>query len=375
MKIVYIASSPVPSNAANSVHVVKMCQAMGALGHRVTLLAPAAGKGFPAVDIFDHYGVRRNFRHRPLPNFGQGRLAQMLRNMVLTALLRVHRPDIVYSRNLNGAWIAANAGFRVIFERHDVFAETAASKIRRFKELARHPNHLKTVVISSALRDEMVTRYGIDDTQLELAPDGADEIGETEAVEPRGHAFRAGYTGHLYAGRGIEIIGAAAERLPEVEFVIVGGNPDDVGHWKERFAGISNLRLVGHVAPKRVPAFLRSFDVLLAPYQRKVAVAGGGGDTSQWMSPLKIFEYMAAGRAIICSDLPVLREVLEPEKDSIMVPPDDAGSWAEAIARLAGDGDLRRRLEENALAKFTARYSWIRRVETILEGLGDGRLR
>ncbi|MBB3161066.1 glycosyltransferase involved in cell wall biosynthesis [Rhizobium laguerreae] len=372
MKIVYIASSPVPSNAANSVHVMKMCHAMATLGHQVTLLSPAPDRSSWVKDPFDHYGVRRNFQHRSLRKIGEGRLGSMLGNLLLAALLRLHRPSLVYSRNLNAAWLAADAGFSVIFERHDVFADSASSKIRKFKNLTIHKKHIKTVVISSALRDEMISRYGIDARKLELAPDGADEIPEREPARANTSSLSVGYAGHLYPGRGIEVIGAVASRLPEIEFSIVGGNAEDVDHWKRTFVQLRNLKFLGHVAPKLVPSYLQSFDVLLAPYQRKVAVAGGGGDTSRWMSPLKIFEYMAAGRAIICSDLPVLREVLQAGEDALLVPPDDIDGWTDAIQSLAGDDQFRERLSKQSLAKFKAQYSWKKRAEKILEGIENG---
>ena len=70
----------------------------------------------------------------------------------------------------------------------------------------------------------------------------------------------------------------------------------------------ANVELAGYLPHGEVASFLAACDVLLAPYQRQVSIASGF-DTARWMSPLKIFEYMAAGRLVLCSDLPALREV------------------------------------------------------------------
>ncbi len=85
---------------------------------------------------------------------------------------------------------------------------------------------------------------------------------------------------------------------------------------------------------------LRSYDVLIAPYQEKVCVHGGGGDVATWMSPLKIFEYMAAGRPIVASDLPVLREILEDGRNALLVSPGDVDAWCIALNKLRNHPDI-----------------------------------
>jgi glycosyltransferase involved in cell wall biosynthesis len=110
---------------------------------------------------------------------------------------------------------------------------------------------------------------------------------------------------------------------------------------------------------------MNSCDVLLAAYQSRVAVMGGGGDTSKFMSPLKIFEYMSCKKAIIASDLPVLREVLN-ESNAILVTPDDIKAWITAI-RMTENDTLRKQLGEAAYNTFLRNYTWdIRATKVIL---------
>ena len=110
------------------------------------------------------------------------------------------------------------------------------------------------------------------------------------------------------------------------------------------------------------------FDAVLAPYQRKVAVVGGG-DTSAFMSPLKLFEYMSWGKPILCSDLPVLREVIEDGCNGLVLPPDDPTAWVAALHRLIDDSTERERLGNGARSDFLARHTWRRRAERVLDGL------
>ena len=121
--------------------------------------------------------------------------------------------------------------------------------------------------------------------------------------------LKAGYVGHLYRGRGVELIAKLAERCSWAEFHVIGGMQKDIDEWRGRCAGIANIVFHGFCPPAQVQSHMARLDVMLAPYQRRVATFGGGRDTSQWMSPMKIFEYMAAGKPMIASDLPVLREI------------------------------------------------------------------
>jgi glycosyltransferase involved in cell wall biosynthesis len=112
---------------------------------------------------------------------------------------------------------------------------------------------------------------------------------------------------------------------------------------------------------------LHAFDVLVAPYQKQVFVQGGA-ETSAVMSPLKLFEYMSTGRAIVCSDLPVLREVMHADHNALLVRPDDAAAWVSAVERLS-DPQLRHRLGSAAREQFLAHHTWRARAQAALSGV------
>ena len=103
------------------------------------------------------------------------------------------------------------------------------------------------------------------------------------------------------------------------------------------------------------------------PYQRKVAIVGGGGDASAYMSPMKMFEYMATGRLIISSDLPVLREILN-GTNAVLCDPEDLDAWQRGIERAMKDRAWRERLGQQA-RRDVEQYTWRRRVRRVLDGL------
>ena len=79
------------------------------------------------------------------------------------------------------------------------------------------------------------------------------------------------------------------------------------------------------------------------------------------MSPLKIFEYMAWGLPVICSDLPVLKEVLSNQYNALLVPPDQPDYWVDAI-KISSDNKLRRSLAQNSRKKFLKAHRWSTRI-------------
>ena len=369
MKIVYIATSTIPSRTANSIHVMKMCQAFARNGHEVTLIVPDNQANCePGVeDVFDFYGVERCFEilYLPLlPVKGKGLIFGALAGGKAKRL----QPDLVYGRDLPGCFSASLQGLPVVFESHAPIEGSFYSTI--FRMFIKRPTLRKFVVITHALKDYYSERYPFLSEKIIVAPDGADPVSKgikPVALPNKGKRLQIGYVGHLYPGRGIDVIYQLAERCPWADFHVVGGTNEDIDTIRTRMASLANLHLHGFRPPAEVERYRIAFDILLAPYQRKVSVAGGGTTTTEkWMSPLKVFEYMAAGKAIICSDIPVLREVLVDKQNALLCDPENIDSWEEALITLSKNEHMRIQLGDTAQKHFARRYSWYSRAEKLL---------
>lgn len=371
MKIAYIAPQAIPSQAANSVHMMKMSQAMSENGHNVTLFS-ARGSNDSLEDIFKYYGVKKNFELKLQPRRPgkMGLIAYGFRN---AADARTMKADLVFSRCLMSGWACAIANLPVLFEMHD--SPGTLNKIAGsiFRRLTQHKNFRGIVVISQALKNHMAGAHKIPAEKIIVAHDGADPLPplQNAPFEKAPGSFHAGYTGHLYRGRGIEIIAGMAKNIPDVTFHIVGGAPDDLNYWKNELKSLKNVAFYGHVPPGMVPDFLQNFDVLLAPYQKKVAVAGNTGDTSAWMSPLKIFEYMATGKPMICSDMPVLREILRDDENALLRLPESITDWTGTLKYLRENPKEAARIGKTAQDNFLSHYTWKKRAEYILKALDE----
>ncbi len=172
-------------------------------------------------------------------------------------------------------------------------------------------------------------------------------------------------SGHLYAGRGVELFLGLAEKFPQASFVWVGGRPEEVASWKIKAANLANVIFTGFVPNESIPLYQSAADVLLMPYGRMVSTSSGG-NTAEICSPMKMFEYMAAGRAILSSDLAVLHEVLD-DSSAIFCPLEDVQAWATALGGLLADPKKRQALGQGGRAAVE-HYSWIARAKRSLKG-------
>ena len=178
--------------------------------------------------------------------------------------------------------------------------------------------------------------------------------------------FMVGYVGRLHTlgmDKGVGLLVDALAALEGACLALVGG-PDDMAEalrrrWLDLGLPPERFLYAGQVAPDEVPLYLSAFDVCAMPHPPSAQF-------SQYTSPLKLFEYMAAARAIVASDLPAWSDVVRDEETALLLPPDDESAWADAIERLRRDEGLRARLGLRARERVMARYTWDGRAQRIL---------
>jgi glycosyltransferase involved in cell wall biosynthesis len=390
MKVAVIASGTLPSIKANTLQVMKMTEAFKSIGHEVHLIIPDSGGSKISAErkwenFADLYGIQDQFAMTWLPIHKRFRKYDFAWNAVRWS--RNWGSDVIFTRLPQAAAIAAQRGLLTIFEIHDLPQGIFGPIMVRF--FLKGKGARKLVTISKALADDLVQDNYLppDNRKHVILPDGVDlrryvdlppalesrkilspEINQRLLINGEFYSeqqFTAGYTGHLYPGRGVPLMLDIAERLPGINILIVGGEDQDIRLLLEQVKGrkIENILLTGFVPNADLPKYQAACDVLLMPYQSKVA-ASSGGDIGRYLSPMKLFEYLACGRAICSSDLPVLQEVLSPET-AVLLPPDDIDSWVQAIQELISNPSYRNKLANNAKAA-AQKYSWESRARRIL---------
>lgn len=303
--------------------------------------------------------------------------AWMCLGYLLLERARGRRYAVVYVRQVVlAAWWAGLLGrllgARVIYEAHD-WETTNPSRAK--EPWARGLLHLldrvaltRSAAVASLTQQflDELARLGWQPLRSAVIPDAYDA--EIYAPQPRDAArealgmerstFVVAYAGMTFAHRGLErLIDAwAAARLPDAQLVLVGGRPREVAALQAQAAGLGcdTIRFVAPQPQAMVARYLAAADVLALP----------DTVTDVTASPLKLFEYLAMGRPIICVDLPALREVVD-ETAARFVRRGDSADLRAALAELAADRQRRERMGQ-AARRLAQQWTYTERARRIL---------
>lgn len=365
MKITAIAASRIPSANANGIQVMKACHALAQQGHQVRLLVPLMSPPVPWDELARLYRLETRFEIEWLS-------VRSRRLYPWVAAARAGRPDLLYAWPWQAAVAGLLRGVPVVFEAHEPpTGRVGPLWAQLFYAL---PGRKTLVSITRSLANRLETRFGQFPGPVVIAPNGVDLGAYTDLPEAPAARAQLGLpqqptvlcSGHLYAGRGVPLFVELAKRLPEVSFLWVGGREKELTFWRQEAAGLTNLRFVGFKPQSELPLWQAAADVLTMPYERRIA-GSSGGNSAAVASPMKMFDYMAARRAILSSDLPVIREVLD-ETCARFAPPEDPNAWESALRQLLAEPHTRQQLAAAAFARVQ-NFTWQARAKRILEAL------
>lgn len=391
MRITYFADVRFPLERANGIQTMETCHAMATRGHVVDLIVRPDTHS-PARDPFAYYGLpcepKLRIERAPVAGPVAARRLGYLA-FAMGRALGAARADVIVTRDLGVAALLVGVPRRlrppVVYESHGYAPEVAAAlpdlvatatrpsrrKLRRLE--AREARVWRGadgyVTITEALRADLDARHGARACAA-VIPDGARIEGTRGpgATDPSNADAVVAYAGHLYAWKGVDVLLEALARVPRARGLVVGGHVEepDLGRLKAlavRLGIGDRITFTGMVEPSRVAGLLRQANVLALPNPASAI-------STRFTSPLKLFEYMAAGRPIVATDLPSIREVLRHEVNALLVAPGDAAAMAGAIERLIADPGLGARLAAAAL-DTAPEYSWSRRAERLERLLTD----
>ena len=374
MRIACISTSAVPSKTANSLQLMKACSALVELEHDVRVWTLGSDPQIEADELAKQYGIHNRIPVRWISDLGWPR--GWVYSLRAIRAARRWRPDLFYVWTYQAAAMASRLGLPTLLELHD--RPQGRMGPRLFRRYLAGSGAQRLVVTTNALLEWVRESYVelLEPPSTIVAPNGVDlerysnlpTAEEARLLLGLPERLTAGYTGHLYRGRGLDLMLELAKRYPEISFVWAGGEDAAVEHWRSQLseAAVANIRLLGHVSNDELPMIQAACDILLMPYERKIEVSSGG-NTAAFASPMKVFEYLAAGRAILASDLPVIREVLN-DSNSVLLAPEESEAWANALQTLISDPGQRNWLAAHA-AEDAHQYSWVVRAGRVLEGL------
>jgi len=393
--LLYLANSRLPTEKAHGLQIAQMCEAFAGAGYAVTLVT-ARRRNSPqmraAGDLWAYYGVERTFALRRLPCLDLFRLIpaervphvafliQTLTYLLALALwLLPRRADVYYTRDLFIGLLIALVRPRatLVYEVHQLHRSPLGRRAQGFvlRRSCAIPitGHLAERVRALGARRVQVEHDGIRRARFAGLPARADA---KAALGIAPEAFVVGYAGRLHTmamSKGldtlVDAIARAAEAGAEIHLLLVGGPEAGVQSLREQWAALGlppdRLHAVGQVPPDDVPRHLAAMDVGAMPLPWTEHFA-------YYASAIKLFEYMAAGCAVLASNLPSTAEVVRDGESALLPPPGDVAAFADALLRLWRDRDLCARLGAQA-QQDAQHYTWdarAARIRAFIEGGG-----
>lgn len=384
MKIYYISSSKFPSRKANSVHVIKMINALSNFTKTKNILFASSNQFFSKEKkrkIIDSYNANIDHSSLVLIFYPFNRMIELFIffRFLLYFLFDFDKPKLIISRNLLASYFYTFFSNNLMYETH--FPEKG---LRLYlQKIILNKKNVKKIVITEALKNYFIKEFNLSSLlakKIVVMPDGADKINiEKNSIESafskkhydffkknyNNYKNIIGYFGHLYQGRGFKLIEKLAKKNSNTLFVIYGGMENDISNLKKRNIA-KNLIFMGYVENKMTPYLMTNMDILLMPYEKNVYLSKNSTNTANFMSPMKMFEYMSSGKPIISSDHKVLKEILIDKYNCLMVD-NDIENWNKSISKILSNSQFAIFLGKNAKKNLEEKYTWLGRSENIIK--------
>ena len=341
------------------------------MDERFEVLTPhyRLGRNVPNMPLLQYNNqlLARYGRHTDVPRFVYGRYS--LGSYAALSAARSRGAPYICEYNGSNIWISRNWDTqRLPFERFMLAIEDANL----------HGADL-VVAVSKASRDELVER-GVPDERVLVNPNGVDvERFDVDGGEVRSKLgigrdeLVLGFVGTFGQWHGTNVLAEAFARLLDLmpgkrdtlRLLMIGdGNLREEAEQRLAAAGAADRAIfTGTVPQDDAPVYLAACDILVSPH-----VPNPDG-TPFFGSPTKLFEYMAARRAIVASDLDQVGEVLSDNETALLAVPGDPDALAAALARAAEDAPLRARLSDEARRVCEAHHTWLIHSRRILDAL------
>ena len=363
MKLLYVFPEPLPLERARGVQVAHTVAELARQGIAVEL-AYVPGR---TREPLTYYGIDipAGMTLTPLSRSLPWPLSRLHSNRLFMWRFErtlAHSPAaIVLVRHLKLAamLIARHPHRRVVYEAHEVFSDTAPPENRaRQAAMETAVMHKAALVIanSAATANRLRELYG--ERPIEVLPNGVDWPEVLPQKDWDNAAMHVLYAGSFFGWKGVSDLVRAGNELPGFRITLLGGTPEQIAREKETISpGGARIDFRGHVPHAEVAAALTQACIAVLPNR--------DDPDSRFTSPIKLFEYMAAGCAVAASDLPSLREVLEPD-EAVWVRPGNPESLAAGLRQLAGDPVRGRRLGERVREKARG-FTWKARTENLIQ--------
>ena len=378
MKLIYIFNAEIKSEKASVVQAVCMCDAFASRGIDVELVVPVSKikNNFSYDYLTNRFGINARMElsfYKKIQFFN--RLGIIGSYFGIKKYLIGRKADIYFTRCPMIFAILVKKKLPVIFESHNsklhntikIFDIYWGKKVVR----ASQSNYCLVYIAISQNLSKFWSNKGVPTSKILSLHDGFNYQLFKSNINKIQARFKLNlpknkkiimYSGSLYPDREIENIISLAKHFSDIFFLIIGGPQENANQYQllAKEEQVINIQFIGPIRHSQIPLYLYASDVLLALWSNKVP-------TINFCSPLKIFEYMAAGRVIVAHGFPTIREVIRHKQNGLLVEPDNFKDLVEKVKMALSPGN--RDMEKQTRLEAFSKYTWDKRVNRILETL------
>ena len=357
MKIFYIADTSLGNKSAYSQHVIKMCDGFGQINCSVNLILPENDKKISFIYLKKKYllNSKKKFQFneilkKKISNF----FDRILFGYKTAKLLKKEKNSLILTRSISASIFLSvfkRSHFLEIHNEQKSFSKFVMINLNFINSI-----YVKKIIFISKALSKL---YDLNKKRFIILHDATDPKNFVKLKKIK-KIKKITYIGSFLEGRGIEYILRLSKKFKQIKFHLYGNTS------KKIQSSQKNLKIFNHIEYHKVPNILLKSDILLMPYSKNVAIRAKNINTANYCSPLKMFDYLAAGKVIVSSKLDGICEILEHNKNAILVKNFDYYSWENTIRKLINNEYNISKIQKNS-SKIAKKYSWKNRAKKIID--------
>ena len=328
-RIFYISDFSLPNMSAYALHVLKMCDAFSERNYKVNLLIPNIKKDYNFKKIKKEYLLKCSFK---IHSFFQFKIKRNFITLILYSfkLLRFfksnQKPYLIISRSILPAFLLSLFGINIFLEIHTE-PRGITKKIFDILRYYNFNNKIKFILINKNLNKKLKLNKNL----FIILDDCVDTRDFKKVSNKKNNCL---YTGSFVEGKGVETIINIASLLPKIRFILYGNKKTLDDHLYKKIIYQKNISLNDFASYNKISTILPTNKILLMPYEEKVGVLIKNLDVSNYISPLKLFDYLASGSIIIASNKKAYSHILKNKYNCFLTNSSNSKEWARIIEQI-----------------------------------------
>jgi len=349
-RIIYISTAKLHRNRANLIQTLNTANGIYSINKNFTLLMSPYKSDTPYKRRLCDFGVSP---HLPIKfsTFLHSRWKIFKYVPFVILYKNKFKHYYVYTRSFRISNALIKFSIPHIFETHEFDQLYEDNFMVKLRYGLNRGIVLKVVVTNNSLK-ELLLKEGIQLNKIELLPNGVNIQSFSKVKKLTPERFKDPtliHLGTLNPQKGLYIVQKLAQKGLKI---ILAGNIAGNKNWPE------NVEVLGFIPHREIPKIYNRAEISIIPYQEDLEYVNS-------FSPIKLVESMAAGRAIIASDLKPMRELVTNGKEGLLVPPSDINAWLKAVEKLSKHPEFALQLAKNAYEK-AKKLDWKKRAQKII---------